>query len=74
MQEFEKNDRNRKPGFSVRLEKIIEQTSRGNQKEILAEISEISGIDTLRYGLLSLWQSGEEGWRIVGEKKVSNQE
>ena len=32
MQEFEKNDRNRKPGFSVRLEKIIEQTSRGNQR------------------------------------------
>lgn len=74
IQEFEKNDRSRKPGFSVRLEKIIEQTSRGNKKEILAEISEISGIDTLRYGLLSLWQSGKDGWRIVEEKKVSNQE
>lgn len=61
------------PGSSVHLNKITERKNSRNYKEILADVFEISGADTVFYSLLTLWQNGVDGWRIVGEKTINSQ-
>lgn len=55
------------------LTRSTERKNSRNYKEILADVFEISGADTVFYSLLTLWQNGVDGWRIVGEKTINSQ-
>jgi hypothetical protein len=58
-----KNDRSRKPGFSVRLEKIIEQTSRGNKRKFWPRSQRFP---ELTHCVMASFLSGSRG-RMAGE-------